>query len=150
MAFRFRFEKLLEHKRQLVDEQRQHIARLRRAHDKSVQEREHLERQRDSELQTIAELNTQGRLPEAQLYRDYLPTRQQQIQRKQVEINSLDVEIQKAEAQLRKLHRDQKTLEKLRERDQLAWEYEQKKAEAAFVEEIATQRHTRRNQQDRE
>jgi len=145
MAFRFRFQSVLDHRR-LVEEQRQRelaICLRRKA------ELEDLLRQTQQTLrgnkQQLAE-SLIGHVDMSQLggyarYASHMTVRGMDVVRR---IAAASNQAEEARARLLDATKRVKALELLRDRELAQWKKARKKAEAAHLDEVAVQQHARR------
>ncbi|MBB5022395.1 flagellar export protein FliJ [Desulfurispira natronophila] len=142
--FLFRFQKVLEHRGRLLDNQQRTLAELRRKRLDANRRRRELEQQAENNMERVRRLRSEGQVSSAQLYLDYLPTIQQQAKKVDIELASLDNEIRRAVEKLKALFKEKRSLEFLRDRDYLRFQEAERKEEEDLLNEINTMKYASR------
>lgn len=145
MAFKFRLESVLDHRRHLEDKALHAFARelkVQRECERHIDwlEREHRRARQDLEKRELSGMPA----PQFQLANEYATVLRLQALREQARLPMLRAAVEAARAKLIEAQRDRKVLEALRDRHRLRWEREQLKAEQKMIDEAAVSAYIRR------
>lgn len=147
MAFVFRFQSLLEHRRRIEDERQRDLAKLLRSrmifHDRL---REMQQTIRDARQDLSEGLSGQVNLSSVGDFARYTLQTRASGQSIVHQLAELERHIDSAKERLNEAMRERKALELLEERDREAWEAEDRRREAMQMDELAMQMFERQRQ----
>ncbi|ADU66931.1 flagellar FliJ family protein [Desulfurispirillum indicum] len=138
MAFRFRFQKVLEHRQRQLDMQQKVIAEFRRKKLAAGERKRSHEALLLQDTEHVRQCRLKGDMATAQLFYDYLPAHTKAIRNCEIEIASLENEIRRATEKLKDLFKQKRSLEFLRDRDLLRHQEHERREEEKMLAEINT------------
>ncbi len=144
MAFRFRYQRILDVRRQQEKAKAQEVARRQAAVFRQKQVLEELERSWQEERQAWLNAGKAGgSARDLQFQISVLDSLQRKIEQARLELARLSDQLNRAREELVELMKQRKVFEKLEERDRAAYETRQNRLDQMMLDEIATARQWR-------
>jgi flagellar FliJ protein len=143
--YRFKLEALLNHRRHQEEICQKELARLKR---QLADEQEKLRRQKQQKRENIR--NLQARQKESNtvsdiiLYMKYIEQLSKEIEQQATCVREATQKVSQKRNELIGIMKKRKTLEKLKEKDWLAYQKKMLQDERKFMDEVATTRHARK------
>jgi flagellar export protein FliJ len=139
--FTFPLQTVLEQRRLIAEQRREHLARLRTAASGLKAKIHALDEEMRRTRRERGECVVQGDLSHARLAEDYLHALTARRRNHEQRLVDLTDEIVNARTALLAARRDYKAVETLRERDLAIYQVEARRQEQRDIDEIASQRH---------
>jgi len=144
VAFRFRYQRILDVRRQQEKAKAQEVAQRQAAIFRQRRRLGELEQMWRKERQTWLDAGTKGTSArQLQIQISVLDGLQRKIERARTELAELTAQLNQARNELVELVKQRKVFEKLEERDRAAYEARQNRLDQMVLDEIATARQWR-------
>ncbi len=147
MAFRFRFEKILELKRRIEDALKSELALLTASKEELIVERDRLLGELESLRGELSEEQSKGlKGGELRLYLYLINSLTSLIERKEREIREIEKRIEEKRSELLKASKERRKFERLKERDFESFILEELYRERVILDEIGQNLFLRREE----
>jgi flagellar FliJ protein len=143
--YRFKLEALLNHRRHQEEICQKELARLKR---QLADEQEKLRRQKQQKRENIRNLQARQKksntVSDIILYMKYIEQLSKEIEQQATCVREATQKVSQKRNELIGIMKKRKTLEKLKEKDWLAYQKKMLQDERKFMDEVATTRHARK------
>ena len=149
MVFTFRFERVLSVRRIQEETARQAHAQTRAQLDLARQTQDGLRRRLGVALEEFDDLKRKDELTPDALYLHtlHLAGLRREIERARVDLAAAQAEYERTATELSEAHKNRKSLERYREREELEWRRREARKEAKDLDEIVVSRHRGREEE---
>ncbi len=140
MMFRFRLEKVLQHRRREVEARSREVASRREVHARARAAHEQAARELQQAREAAAAARGQGPLDAAALARTgaWFDARQAELHRLAEHVAGAAADVEAAQERLTTAWQDREVLERLRDRQHRDWRQEQARRERRALDEIGS------------
>jgi flagellar FliJ protein len=140
MMFRFRLEKVLQHRRRQVQARSRDVATARAALTRAQQAHTAAARDLQESREAVGASRRAGRLDAVSLMRDgaWHDRREQDLAQLALAVREAEQRVAAAQERLTDAWRDREVLERLRERQERQWQQEQARRERRALDEIGS------------